>query len=143
MRISDWSSDVCSSDLWQAGRVRRVSVVGVPGAGKSTVGRELARRLGSRFVELDSIHHQPGWTPLPREPFRARVAEELEADTWVVDGNYSAVQDLVWAAADTIVWLDLPRPLIMRRVAGRTLRRAITREELWKDRKSTRLNSSH
>src|SRR3546814_4713935 len=35
------------------------------------------------------------------------------------------------AAADTIVWLDLPRPLIMRRVAGRTLRRAITREELW------------
>src|SRR3546814_13448706 len=71
----------------------RSSVVGVPGAGKSTVGRELARRLGSRFVELDSIHHQPGWTPLPREPFRARVAEELEADTWVVDGNYSAVQE--------------------------------------------------
>src|SRR3546814_17035493 len=78
---------------WQAGGGRRVSVGGVPGAGKSTVGRELARRLGSRFVELDSIHHQPGWTPLPREPFRARVAEELEADTWVVDGNYSAVQE--------------------------------------------------
>src|SRR3546814_13298744 len=125
MRISDWSSDVCSSDLWQAGRVRRVSVVGVPGAGKSTVGRELARRLGSRFVELDSIHHQPGWTPLPREPFRARVAEELEADTWVVDGNYSAVQHLVWAAADTIVGPNRPRPLILRRVACRALRRSL------------------
>src|SRR3546814_12368287 len=103
MRISDWSSDVCSSDLWQAGRVRRVSVVGVPGAGKSTVGRELARRLGSRFVELDSIHHQPGWTPLPREPFRARVAAEPEADTWVVDGHYSAVQELVWAVRKGVV----------------------------------------
>src|SRR3546814_20088450 len=130
MRISDWSSDVCSSDLWQAGRVRRVSVVGVPGAGKSTVGRELARRLGSRFVELDSIHHQPGWTPLPREPFRARVAAELEPDTWVVDGNYSPVPDLVRAAADTTVWLDLPRPLLIRPVAGPTPPRAPTPEDL-------------
>jgi len=40
----------------------------------------------------------------------------VEADAWVVDGNYRGVQDLVWARADTVEWLDLPR-LVVRRVA--------------------------
>jgi hypothetical protein len=41
------------------------------------------------------------------------------------------VRDLVWARADTVVWLDLPRRLAMRRLIWRTLRRAVTRAELW------------
>ncbi len=49
----------------------------------------------------------------------------------MVDGNYGAVRDLVWERADTVVWLDLPRPVVMRRVIFRTVRRAVTREELW------------
>ena len=111
--------------------MRRVSVVGVSGAGKTTLGRRLAEVLGVPFVELDSIYHQPGWQPLGAAELRRRVADVVAGDGWVVDGNYSAVQDLVWARADTVVWLDLPRPLVMRRVIGRTLRRAVTRAELW------------
>lgn len=111
---------------------RRVSIVGTPGSGKTSVGRQVADRLDVAFVELDAIFHQPDWGELPSEDFRARVAEVLEGDGWVIDGNYSAVQDLVWRAADTVVWLDLPKSVVMRRVTLRTLRRAITREELWK-----------
>lgn len=111
--------------------MRRVSLVGVPGSGKTTVGRRLAAVLGVPFIELDSIFHQPGWGELPRDEFRARVADALTADGWVVDGNYGAVQDLVWDRADTVVWLDLRRGLIMRRVVLRTVRRAATRERLW------------
>jgi hypothetical protein len=75
------------------------------------VGRQLAGSLGVPFVELDAIFHLPGWGELPRDDFRQRVSEALTADRWVVDGNYSAVQDLVWQRADTVVWLDPPRPL--------------------------------
>jgi hypothetical protein len=49
----------------------------------------------------------------------------------VVDGNYSAVRDLVWARADTVVWFDLPRRTVMWQVVGRTLGRVLTRTELW------------
>lgn len=111
--------------------MRRVSVVGVSGAGKTTLGRRLGERLDVPSVELDSIFHQPGWQELPTDEFRRRVAEVVAGDGWVVDGNYSAVRDLVWERADTVVWLDLPRPLVMRRVIRRTLRRTVTREELW------------
>lgn len=31
-----------------------IALVGLPGGGKSTVGRQLARRLGVRFVDADS-----------------------------------------------------------------------------------------
>ncbi len=51
--------------------------------------------------------------------------------SWVVDGNYSVVQDIVWARADTVVWFDLPFALVMARVIRRTVRRAILRTELW------------
>ncbi len=50
---------------------------------------------------------------------------------WVVDGNYSVVHDIVWRRADTVVWLDLPYARVMARTVGRTLRRVVTREELW------------
>ena len=111
--------------------VRRVAVVGNSGSGKTALGRQLASALGVRFVELDAIYHQPDWEPLPREVFRRRVAEIVAEDAWVVDGNYSAVRDLVLARADTMVWLDLSRLTVTRQIVWRTLSRAITRAELW------------
>src|SRR5579862_6784327 len=111
--------------------VRRVSVVGASGAGKSTFGAALARALGVSWLELDSVYHQADWTPLPVPEFRRRVALVTSGPGWVIDGNYSAVRPAVWARADTVVWLDLPRRTVMRQVTWRTLRRALTREELW------------
>jgi adenylate kinase family enzyme len=111
--------------------VRRVSVVGNSGSGKSTLARELAACLGVPHIELDSVFHQPGWEPLPEDEFERLVAARTNEDGWVVDGNYSAVRPVVWARADTVVWLDLPKRTVMRQVAWRTVRRAVTRQELW------------
>ena len=111
--------------------MERVSVVGSSGAGKSTFARDLAQRLGVRHVELDAIFHLPNWEELPVEEFRAAVTAEVAKPAWVVDGNYSHVQDLVWERADTVIWLDLSRPLVMRRVIPRTVARVVRRTELW------------
>jgi adenylate kinase family enzyme len=124
-------NEVVDPEGWHAAQMQRVCLVGVPGSGKTTVGRQLAESLGVPFVELDAIFHQPGWGELPRDDFRERVSEALAADGWVVDGNYAAVQDLVWKRGDTVVWLDLSRPLVMGRIILRTIRRAVTREHLW------------
>jgi adenylate kinase family enzyme len=112
--------------------VRRVSVVGTSGSGKSTLGAALAKRLGADFVELDSVFHQPGWVPLPDEEFRRRVGDAVAGERWVVDGNYSSkVGDIVWARADTVVWLDLPKRTVMRRIIWRSFGRAARQTELW------------
>lgn len=112
--------------------VRRVSVVGNSGSGKSTLARELAATLGVPHLELDSVFHQPGWEPLPLGEFQRVVAARAAEDGWVIDGNYgSRVQPIVWARADTVVWLDPPRRTVMRQVIWRTVRRAVTKQELW------------
>jgi shikimate kinase len=112
-----------------------VSVVGNSGSGKTTLAKKLATVLGVPYVELDSIYHQPGWTPLGKEDFRLRVDEVTEADGWVVDGNYSAAREIVWDKADTVVWLDLPYVTVLSRIVSRTLHRTLTREELWNGNK--------
>ncbi|HWM96054.1 MAG TPA: hypothetical protein VNO54_03270 [Streptosporangiaceae bacterium] len=107
-------------------------MVGNSGVGKSTLARSLAAALDAEFLELDSVFHQAGWVPLPREEFRRRVAAVVAGERWVIDGNYtSQVKDLVWARADTVVWLDLPRRTVMRRIIWRSFRRAAARTELW------------
>ena len=111
--------------------VQRISVVGNSGSGKTTLARQLSATLSIPHLELDAVFHQPGWQPLDAAEFSARVDAFTAGPAWVVDGNYSAVRDLVWDRADTVVWLDPPRGLVMRQVIGRTLRRMATRAELW------------
>ncbi len=110
-------------------------MVGCSGSGKTTLARALAHALRAPNIELDAIFHQPGWTPLDDDTFKARVTEVTEAARWVVDGNYSTVRDIVWDRADTVVWFDLPFVTVMARTIRRTVRRTVTRQELWNGNK--------
>src|SRR5918911_5761002 len=110
----------------------KIAVQGTSGSGKTTVARELARRLGVPHVELDALYHGPNWLETPAEEFRRRVAAATAGDGWVVDGNYdSKLGTLVLERADTVVWLDLPLRVALARVTRRTVRRIRTGEELW------------
>ena len=113
--------------------MRRVVIVSsASGSGKTTLGRELARRLGAPFHELDALNHGPGWTEATPDVLRSRVEPLLAEPGWVVDGSYrSKLGDLVFEHADLVVWLDLPLRVWLPRLLRRTLRRVVTREELW------------
>ena len=87
--------------------------------------------MGLPHLELDAVFHQPDRQPLDTAEFRRTVSEFTSGDAWVVDGNYSAVRDIVWSRADTVIWIDPPRHRVMRRLTARTLRRMVTRAELW------------
>lgn len=91
----------------------------------------MAGSLGTRHVELDAVIHQENWVDLKVAEFRQRVGELATGSAWVIDGNYRNVRDLVWARADTVVWLDLPRRVVMITVIRRTLHGVRTRRELW------------
>ena len=109
----------------------RIRVVGTSGSGKTTLARDLAKRLGIQHLELDSLHHQADWTPLPESEFRTRVADFAAQADWVIDGNYSVVQNELNSRITHLIWLDYPRWFVIWRLLRRTLWRAISRKELW------------
>jgi adenylate kinase family enzyme len=112
---------------------RRISVAGISGSGKTTTSRVIAEHFGVPHVELDALFHGPDWRAPDREEFRQRVRDLLDStDGWVADGNYTGYLDsIVLERADTVVWLDLPLRVCLRRIWTRTWRRIRTREELW------------
>ncbi len=111
--------------------MRRVAVFGTTGSGKSWLAERLADRTGLRVVELDALFWGRDWQPATPDLFRHRVECEIGEGDWIVVGNYGQVRDLVWRPADTLVWLDLPLPVVMWSLLRRTVKRAVTREELW------------
>jgi len=117
--------------------MQRIVIVGTTGSGKTTLGQRLATQMGYPLVDLDAIHWGPNWTPMPLDQFRARVSEALEEPCWIVAGNYSKTRDIVWGHADTLVWLDYPLTLTMTRLFRRTVKRIVTREELWSGNRET------
>ena len=83
--------------------LRRIAVVGTTGSGKTTLDRWLGRALEVTHVELDALNWEPNWKTAPTEVFRRRVADALDGEAWVSDGNYTAVRDIVWDRATTLV----------------------------------------
>ncbi len=113
--------------------MQRVSVVGNSGSGKTRLAGELARLLDAPHTELDGLFHLAGWESLAPEDFLVSVHNIVMGDRWVVDGNYRAVvvDGPVWKYADTVIWLDLSRPLVMAQIIRRSLGRVILRKKLW------------
>jgi adenylate kinase family enzyme len=111
--------------------IRRVSVVGSSGSGKTTFAAQLAERLRVPHVELDAIYWGPNWSHLDEQTLRASVREATVGDGWVCDGNYSDVRRIVLERADTVVWLDLPLRTCLVRMLRRTRRRIRDKDELW------------
>jgi len=93
--------------------------------------RAIAERLGIEHIELDALFWKPNWGQTPDDEFLPAVNDATRGDRWVLDGNYSRTRPMVWRRADTIVWLDYSFPCIFARLLWRTIRRSITKEELW------------
>lgn len=100
---------------------RRILVLGRTGSGKTTLARELALARGAPHVELDALYFEEGFATVSVPVLRQRTIAAIARDRWVTDGNKSAVRDLVWPRADTVVWLDYPLVVCLWRLGKRAL----------------------
>jgi adenylate kinase family enzyme len=99
--------------------VQRVAIIGTGGAGKSTLARRMGERLGIEVLHLDHLFWQPGWEATPSERWRALQGRFVACDRWIMDGNYVNSMPVRVAAADTVVFVDLPRRTTILRAVRR------------------------
>ena len=102
--------------------MRRVSIIGSGGAGKSTLARQFGDITGLPVIHLDREFWRPGWTETPKPEWKSRVEELVKGDEWIIDGNFGGTMEIRLAAADTVVFLDFPRVLC----TFRAIKRAVT-----------------
>ena len=67
--------------------MRRIAIVGMGGAGKSTLSRRLGAALGLPVVHLDTHYWNPGWIETPDDEWDRVQPGLFEGDAWVADGN--------------------------------------------------------
>lgn len=109
---------------------QRVAVVGASGTGKTTLAREIASRIDAPHIELDTLKYKQDWVTASDESFRAEVAAYVGTDRWVIDGNYSDVQDLIWLRAQLLVWIDFRLLIALWWLVRRTFSRLFADEAL-------------
>ena len=97
----------------------RIAVIGCPGSGKSTLARKLAEKTGHPLIPLDYHYHLPGWVDMPRDEFIAKMEQWVKGERWIIDGHYSGTLGLRYAAADLVLFLDLPPLLCLWRAIKR------------------------
>jgi len=100
--------------------LKRVLIVGCPGAGKSTAARALSEITGLPVIRLDRHYWQPGWRMPDGDVWRATVGTLAAEPRWIMDGNYSGTLELRLARADTLIHLDYSTRLCLWRVLRRT-----------------------
>ena len=98
---------------------QRISVVGSTGSGKTYLARDISKRLGLPFYELDQIRQKFVHESLDRAGFSAAVAELVANDHWVIDGHYRDVRHLIWERSDLVVYLNYSPTLIFARLLVR------------------------
>ncbi|MFO1020061.1 MAG: hypothetical protein U0903_05120 [Planctomycetales bacterium] len=120
--------------------MERILIVGSSGSGKSTLAVKLGDRLQIPVYDLDHLHWGPNWTPKPKEVFHAGVQQAIASPRWIIAGNYTALREMLWPHATTVIWLNYSFPRVFSRLFYRSVSRMITREELFAgNRESFRL----
>ena len=111
--------------------MKKVIVIGCPGAGKSTFARKLSAKTGLPLYYLDMIWHLPDRTTLSRDEFATRLEMITSREKWIIDGNYLHTIPFRLQNCDTVFFFDLPTDVCL---AGAEERIGKEREDMpWTD----------
>ena len=99
--------------------MKKIIVIGCPGSGKSTFSRALHEKIGIPLHHLDMMYWNADKTTVEKSVFLARLAEVLEGNEWIIDGNYGSTMEERIAACDTVFFLDFPLDICLEGVRAR------------------------
>lgn len=99
--------------------MKKVLIIGSGGAGKSTFARRLHEATNLPLIHLDKLYWKPNWVETPKAEIYAIIDCLMEADEWIMDGNFNSTMEKRIAASDTVFFFDLPRLLCIYQIFKR------------------------
>ena len=99
--------------------MNKIIVIGCPGSGKSTFSRALHEKTGIPLFYLDMLYWNPDKTTVGHDVFRARLAEVLRKEAYIIDGNYQSTMEMRLEKCDTVFFLDYDLETCLDGIASR------------------------
>ena len=99
--------------------VKRISIVGGPGTGKTTLAQRLSNILKIPATHLDSVNFKPNWEKIPTEERDNIILEKSKEEYWIIDGNYQRTLEMRVKESDTIFLLDFPTEVCLEGAKSR------------------------
>lgn len=88
--------------------MKRVLVIGAPGAGKSTFAKALHEITGLPLYHLDLVWYKENKTRVSRPEFDVQVLEIMKGEKWILDGNFQRTMEMRMKECDTVFLLNYP-----------------------------------
>lgn len=85
---------------------KKISIIGCPGSGKSTLSVQLAKILNLEAIHLDKIYWKPYWVNISKEEFDEKHDEILKKESFILDGNYNRTISKRLEKCDLVIYLD-------------------------------------
>ena len=99
--------------------MKKIVVIGCPGAGKSTFARALSAKTGIPLFYLDMIWHKEDRTNISRDEFDQRLGRIMSEDSWIIDGNYQRTMEWRIKECDTVFLLDFQKEICLEGAKNR------------------------
>lgn len=99
--------------------MKKIIVIGCPGSGKSCFSRALGVRIKLPVYHLDMMYWNADKTTVERQTFLAKLAEVMERDEWIIDGNYASTMEKRLAACEAVFFLDYPAEVCLEGIRER------------------------
>lgn len=99
--------------------MKKIMIIGPGGAGKSTLAREISKKLGLPVYHLDVYFWKPGWVESPDAEWQATQKQMIKNEQWIMDGNYEESLEIRLEACDTVIFLNFSRAICFYRVYKR------------------------
>lgn len=86
--------------------INKISILGGPGTGKSTLADNLGKNLKLPIYHLDGIHHLANWEKRDEKERDKIIFEIIEKPKWVIDGTYKSTIETRIKKTEMIIFLD-------------------------------------
>ena len=87
-------------------QVKRITTVGGPGTGKTTLAQKLGTIFNLPIIHIDGIKYNPNWEKVEKEKRDKLILEKIKNEKWISDGNCSSTLKERIEKSDLIIWLD-------------------------------------
>ncbi|MBV9617104.1 MAG: hypothetical protein JO031_16750 [Ktedonobacteraceae bacterium] len=99
--------------------IKKIAIIGSPGAGKTTLATELGKTLNIKVFHLDRLLWKRGWIRKCKDTRIDILYKIVPERQWIIEGTYLSSSKPRLEEADTIIFLDMPPWLCLLRIIRR------------------------